>query len=162
MRLYHGGMSAVANPEIRLATRFLDFGNGFYTTTNVDQARVWANKIAEKNNSKSCYVSTYDFDYESALKTLKIKEFKGESIEWLNFVKDNRLGKSKERHDIVIGPVADDKVYQVIRLFELDAYSEDETLTRLKVEKLYDQILFSSTKALSFLTYISSEEILNG
>lgn len=34
MRLYHGSIEVVDKPEIRLSSRTLDYGNGFYTTTS--------------------------------------------------------------------------------------------------------------------------------
>ena len=38
MTVYHGSNVEVKEPEILKPNRELDFGNGFYTTTNLDQA----------------------------------------------------------------------------------------------------------------------------
>ena len=38
MRVYHGSLERVQTPEIRQATRTLDYGTGFYTTTSAKQA----------------------------------------------------------------------------------------------------------------------------
>ncbi|MDR2580367.1 MAG: DUF3990 domain-containing protein [Fibromonadaceae bacterium] len=39
MNLYHGSIVEVRNPKIMASkSRGLDFGNGFYTTTNKEQA----------------------------------------------------------------------------------------------------------------------------
>ena len=40
MRVYHGSLERVPTPEIRQATRTLDYGTGFYTTTSAKQAEV--------------------------------------------------------------------------------------------------------------------------
>ena len=38
MLIYHGSYASVEKPEIRVPNRNHDFGVGFYTTTNEDQA----------------------------------------------------------------------------------------------------------------------------
>ena len=42
MKLYHGSHVEVKNPKILTASRVGDFGNGFYTTSSMEQARRWA------------------------------------------------------------------------------------------------------------------------
>ena len=44
MRVYHGSLERVPTPEIRRATRTLDYGTGFYTTTSAKQAEDWVRK----------------------------------------------------------------------------------------------------------------------
>jgi hypothetical protein len=38
MKLYHGSNQAVEKPQIIATVRGLDFGRGFYTTSNHEQA----------------------------------------------------------------------------------------------------------------------------
>jgi hypothetical protein len=45
MTLYHGSSVIVKTPKLRHSIRALDFGNGFYTTTNEKQAIQFARKI---------------------------------------------------------------------------------------------------------------------
>ena len=53
MKLYHGSLEQVDKPEIRQASRTLDYGMGFYATTSFDQAENWVKrKVKETNNSK--------------------------------------------------------------------------------------------------------------
>nr|WP_142414667.1 DUF3990 domain-containing protein [Hathewaya massiliensis] len=61
--------------------------------------------------------------------------------------------KLKEEYDIVIGPVADDNVYLSVKLFETGVLNKDEALKRLKIEKLFNQILFHSEKSLKFCSF---------
>ncbi len=42
MKLYHGSIEIVEAPVIFEKQRLLDFGKGFYTTTNRKQAERWA------------------------------------------------------------------------------------------------------------------------
>ena len=41
MILYHGSLEVVELPQILEASRPLDFGTGFYTTTSLQQAHRW-------------------------------------------------------------------------------------------------------------------------
>ena len=49
MKLFHGGIEIVEYPKIFDVQRLLDFGNGFYTTTNINQAESWATIKKKKN-----------------------------------------------------------------------------------------------------------------
>lgn len=158
MKVYHGSLVIVENPEIRVGDRYLDFGYGFYTTMNEEQAVKWTAKQKNRKGTDIGYVSAYDFDLEKTEAELKILRFDKADKEWLDFVFANRKGQSRETYDIVIGPVADDGVYEVVRLYEIGVYDLEEALKRLKVEELYNQVLFHTEKSLAFLKFIGMEE----
>ena len=119
------------------------------------------NGLKNKKNRKGTnigYISRYDFDIEKAESELKIIRFDKADKEWLDFVSANRKGKSQEIYDIVIGLVADDGVYEIVRYYEIGVYDLEETLKRLKVEELYNQVLFHTEKSLTYLKFIGTEE----
>ena len=145
-------------PEIRVSDRYLDFGYGFYTTMNEEQAIKWTEKQKKRKETNVGYVSIYDFDIAKAESELKIIRFDNADKEWLDFVSVNRKGQCQETYDIVIGPVADDGVYEVVRFYEIGVYDLEETLKRLKVEELYNQVLFHTEKSLTYLKFIGTEE----
>ena len=154
MLLYHGSTVLVAYPEIRKGDVFLDFGVGFYTTTSIEQAERWAKIKMRRNNTDKAFVSVYDFDFDAAKQMLTIKEFKNADEQWLEFVVNNRRGAfMNNAADLHIGPVADDNIYQSIRLFETGAYDAEYTVKKLKTEALHDQWTFHTTKALSYLKF---------
>lgn len=160
MILYHGSTDLVTNPEIRQGEVYLDFGIGFYTTTSCEQAERWARIEMRRNNSDIGYVSVYEFNFEKAKKELVIEKFEAADEKWLTFVVNNRRGvQSKELKDLYIGPVADDNIYQSIRLFETGAYDVEYTVKKLKTEVLHDQWTLHTDKALSFLTFVEAKEI---
>lgn len=159
MELYHGSIVIVDKPKIMVSDRYLDFGFGFYTTINKNQAIKWTLKQKDRKQSSIGHVSSYDFDYINAQKDLKILNFNTANKDWLDFVCLNRKGKCKEEYDIVIGPVADDGVYEAVRLYETGIFDLEETIKRLKVEELYNQVLFHTQKSLNYLKFIESEEI---
>lgn len=160
MVLYHGSTVIVDKPEIRKSISCLDFGTGFYTTTSYEQAERWAKIKARRNNSEIGYVSIYEFDLENAKKHVSIEEFKSADEEWLSFVVCNRKNvQNVIIKDVHFGPVADDNIYQTIRLFETGAYDAAYTVKRLKTEVLHDQLAFHTDKALSYLKFVEAKEI---
>lgn len=156
MNIYHGSDVIVDKPKILKSNRLLDFGIGFYTTSNKKQAMRWADKVSLRNNSKYKYLSIYQFDLKEAKKKLRVIKFVNPDERWLDFITANRRGKDiVDHYDIVIGPVADDNVYTTVKLFETGILNKDEAIKRLKVVKLYDQILFHTNQALEFCTFNS-------
>ena len=51
MYLYHGSNMKVETPQLILSNRTLDFGSGFYTTSDESQATRWA-KLQTKRRKK--------------------------------------------------------------------------------------------------------------
>ena len=160
MILYHGSIDLVDKPEIRVGDAYLDFGVGFYTTTSYEQAERWARIKMRRHNAVVGYVSVYELALDIASKALVIDKFETADEKWLEFVVNNRkgvpVGDTKDMH---IGPVADDNVYQSIRLFETGAYDAEYTVKRLKTEVLQDQWTLHTDKALSFLKFLEAKEI---
>ena len=161
MICYHGSDTVVDAPKILEAKRPLDFGGGFYVTSNKEQAAAWAKRVAYSNNSKKHYVNVYEFDIEKAEQEVTVIKFEKADENWLDFICANRSGRSLNSYDIVIGPVADDRVYRVVILFENGDIDKESALRRLKTEVLSDQILFHTEKALSFLEFVKAEVITN-
>ena len=160
MILYHGSTELVEKPEIRKSESFLDFGIGFYTTTSYVQAERWAKTKMRRGNVKPGFVSVYEFDFEKAKKELSIKHFEAADEEWLSFVVGHRRGETAgDSFDMHIGPVADDNVYQSIRLFESGAYDAEYTVKKLKTEILQDQWAFHTDRILEYISFIEAKEI---
>lgn len=163
MILYHGSTVLVDNPEIRRSYVFLDFGAGFYTTTSFEQAERWAKIKMRRNSVEKGYVSVYELDLEKAEKELNIKRFEKADFEWLNFVVSNRKGEiTDDMFDMHVGPVADDNVYQSIRLFETGVYDAEYTVKRLKTEILHDQWTLHTDRILKCLKFVEAKEIIQG
>jgi hypothetical protein len=160
MIVYHGSNVVVEQPEILQSERMLDFGIGFYTTSNKEQAMRWAEKVAGRREPGEQIVSVYEFDFESAERELSIIQFDKPTENWLDFVCTNRSGrKPVDSYDIVIGPVADDMVYTVVQFYENGVYNRDDAIKRLKVEALFNQILFHNERALKYCHFTGFEKI---
>lgn len=101
-------------------------------------------------------INTYEFD-DRLLKsgTLKVKEFHGYSKEWAEFVFANRLsddGGSIHDYDIVIGPIANDKVGVQVRKYLNKEISLETFFENLKYMKgITFQYFFGTEKAIKYL-----------
>lgn len=153
--LFHGGSHVIPIPEIRELQRTLDFGKGLYLTTSKEQAERWVKNRLLKQDAEG-YVNKYSFDLSSAIAALNVKIFESADEDWVNFVLANRMidGFCHD-FDVVIGPVADDKVYTQFSLFEQGIISKETLIRELKTYRLVDQYLFHTDKALPHLKYIS-------
>jgi len=140
--------------------RKLDFGEGFYATFNREQAVRWSERVAIREKTDTRIITEYDFDIAAAEREVQVIRFDTPDTVWLDFVCANRLGKeSPKPYDIAIGPVANDAVYTTILMYEQKIYDTDEALKRLKVQELYNQVLFHTETSLRFCKYVSHDKI---
>ena len=162
MKLYHGSNVVVKKPMLVVQNRFLDFGFGFYTTANKEQAEKFAQKII-LNRGGTPILNVYDFNTENS--ELLIKEFSNAGEEWLDFVAANRTGQyNGEQYDLIIGAVANDDVYRTFQTYIGGLITKEETLVRLKIKKLFNQYVFLTQKAMDYLNmdylkFVKAEEI---
>ena len=65
--------------------RFLDFGYGFYTTTNKEQAVGFADKVTKRRREGIRTVSVYEMDEERAFSQCSLLRFDAPDEAWLDF-----------------------------------------------------------------------------
>ena len=159
IRLYHGSTVAVRKPSLRSGRPNADFGKGFYTTSNYEQAVRWAHIKKEREDAERAVVSVYEFD-ETLLNQAgwNIRHFTGADEPWLLFVADCRKSRPHD-YDIVQGPVANDKVFTTVNLFESGVLSAEAAILQLKAYKTYDQLSFHTTQSIVTLQFIESMEV---
>jgi hypothetical protein len=160
MKLYHGSTERIEKPRtIVESNRFLDFGYGFYTTTSLEQATRWARIKKRRDQTSEAYVNIYEVD-DTFLETLtNVLQFPHADKAWLEFVINNRRRQEIHQYDCVKGAVADDTLYETLSLYESGVLSVEETVVRLKVHHLFDQISFHNNNALSKLKFIEAIEV---
>ena len=158
MRLYHGSIEIVEFPEIRKPNRTLDYGSGFYTTTDYDQAEQWARRRLRKSNSEA-FVNIYEVDID-AIRKANTLWLDSPSEEGVDFVYANRNVRNFDhKYDYVYGPVANDRVYAQFALFEAGLIDKQTLIRELKAYTLVDQLLFHTPQALKSLTFIEYRRI---
>lgn len=157
MLLYHGSLEKVEVPVLDKSKESNDFGKEFYLTSSKRQALKWAKRNMRINDKEKAYISVFNFidNYD-----LNIFRFYKADYEWLNFVLQNRRRKMKNNdYDLIIGPVANDQVYNTLLLFESNLIDMDKTLEMLKTQKLFDQYLFRTKKSLQKLVFVKCIEV---
>ena len=159
MKLYHGSLEVIENPKIIKSTRTLDYGAGFYTTTSYEQAELWVKRRMLSSQVKTGYINIYELN-ENSISEINVLWFDEPTEEWVDFVMSNRtLIEFTHNHDLVYGPVANDRVYAAFALYESDLLDKEGLIKELKTYKLVDQMLFHTDKSLQHLKYIESKEI---
>jgi hypothetical protein len=153
IKIYHGSDILIKSPKIIQPVRALDFGQGFYTTTNIEQAESFAKKVQDRNSSTETHISIYTLNTDM-LNKLDCLSFNKPDKKWLDFVSANRNGTYNGNFfDIIYGPVANDTVFKKFIAYQNGILSEKETLKRLKIRKLYNQLIFSNEEALKCLQF---------
>ena len=154
MILYHGSNVTVEKPMLVEQNRFLDFGYGFYTTTNKHQAKDFALKVTDKRKIGVATLNIYEINEIIAFKECKLLSFDAPDEKWLDFVSQNRNGTySGEKYDLVYGAVANDDVYRTVTLYMTGILSKEQTLESLKIKKLYNQLVFTTEKSLEYIKF---------
>jgi hypothetical protein len=157
MIIYHGSNMVVDKPQLMPQNRALDFGKGFYTTENKTQAISFANKVYHRRKDGVPIVSIYEFDEKTAFAVCSLLRFDSADEAWLDFVSAHRNRTyNGETHELTYGPVANDDIYLTFQLYASGDLSKEETMNRLKIKKLYNQLVFSSEQAISYLKFIGT------
>jgi len=157
MILYHGSFVEINKPDLKHSRQNVDFGRGFYTTPIYDQAIKWCGKFIRRG--KNGIVSYYVFD-ENAYNKLKVLFFDSYSEEWLDFILTCRRGMDISNYDIVIGGVANDKVFNTVELYFDNLIDKAEAINRLRYEKPNLQVCFRSDISLEkYLRFEGSEQV---
>ena len=155
MKLYHGSIIGVEMPDLQKCRSLTDFGKGFYTTTNFEQAKQWAKIKQNRSKAENQIVSVFEFDERLLYSEYyKVRYFEKATKEWLEFVTKNRRGIKTEKYDLVMGPVANDALYATILLYEQKIITAETAIEQLKTHTLFDQLSFHSQKAIKKLKFI--------
>ena len=159
MILYHGSNMIVEKPRLIEQNRFLDFGYGFYTTTNKVQAINFAKKVVVRRGG-AAILNVYEIDDSIINELNKIKRFNEPGEEWLDFVTAHRNGTyNGEQYDIIIGAVANDDVYRTLQVYSAGLLTKTQALEALKIKKLFNQYVFATNEAIALLKFIRAEEV---
>ena len=161
MLLYHGSTVAVRKPIVSRGRGKTDFGKGFYTTTSREQAEKWAQiKRDRMGDEAHAIVSVFELD-DAVLNNpaYHTRHFDGATAEWLDFVVGNRRGEVHHNFDLIMGPVANDKLYATITLYENGILDANAAIEQLNTHQLFDQLSFHTTKACKLLTFVETFEL---
>ena len=158
MILYHGSNVIVDQPKLIRQNRYLDFGFGFYTTTNREQAVNFAQKVTDRRKMGEATLNIYSVNEAVAFQECKVLQFDSPDEAWLDFVAANRQGTYQgEKYDLIYGAVANDDVYRTIALYMTGVLDKEQTLSSLKIRKLFNQLVFATETSLQYLKFEGRE-----
>ena len=155
MKLFHGSNTVISTIDFSKCKPYKDFGQGFYLTEIEKQAVLMAKRTASIYGGESI-ISVFEFNKEAALNdpSLAIKLFENPDEEWALFVMSNRNREQSypvHKYDIVIGPVADDRIATLFRNFDDEIIDLPTLVTGLRYKKISSQYFFRSQAASAYL-----------
>lgn len=154
MKLYHGSNQPIVDIDLSKGQKHKDFGQGFYTTHLHEQAVYWSKRIADRFGGTPT-VTEFEFDLDAAIADgLNVKTFLQPDREWALFVMANRRQDEQEfRHDydIVIGPVADDRMARLFGLYDMEIIDLDAVVAGLIYKDLNSQYFFATERSLNYI-----------
>ncbi|MDG0809689.1 DUF3990 domain-containing protein [Cohnella rhizosphaerae] len=142
-----GGLKTkLINFEFLRESRNRDFGTGFYTTIDLNQAMTWpVGKLIRRIESGAETISSNEIPAVAKIRIyperygddISVKDFRGESFDWVRFVLNHRYDSSLDRclcdtredmphPQIVCGSMADNDTGDVIAEFIQSGMSLDE------------------------------------
>ena len=159
MRVFHGTNMMIKEPKIINRLKTVDFGEGFYTTENENQARDFAIKVSKRRIPLlDPIVNCYEFNED--MKQFSVLTFETPDEKWLDFVVERRKGiVMRNTYDLIMGPVANDDVFGTIILYESGQLDKESAIKNFKVKQLYNQVVFCNEFILKSLVYIKSYKV---
>ena len=173
--LFHGSSNDFNTIDLKQSRPYKDFGQGFYTSANIDHARSMAERNVDMRKSKLQRLDTghnlivkwlYQYQFDRMKATgLMIKEFAEADREWGRFITLNRNSNDiPHKYDIVIGPTANDFTNPTIQFYMSGGVGEvgsdaaiDELVRLLLPYKLPKQYFFATQRAVDCLTLVRKE-----
>ncbi len=144
--LYHMGQQEIRYPDIRCGRKNADFGQGFYLTPDREFTYRWA--------GKQSVVNQYELDGDG----LCIHRFRRDT-DWSNYIFRNRRAMDELVSDVVIGPIANDTIFETFGIISSGYLKPEEALKLLMIGPEYIQVALKTEKAAAQLKWIGAETI---
>ncbi len=146
MKLYHTSDRVIQTPDVAHGRRNADFGPGFYLTPDREFTYRWA-----RENS---IVNLYELD----LTGLNVYTFQ-RTVDWFEYIFHNRRGRDGLKHDVIIGPIANDTIFDTMGMITSGFLSSQDALKLLLIGPEYIQAAVKTEKALKNLRWLKAEKV---
>ena len=154
MILYHGTNEPFEAIDLSHSKPNKDFGRGFYLSADKEQAIEMAKAKVDQLESGTPTVMAYELD-ELQMDKLKVLRFDAYSEEWAKFIllnRNNASSKPAHNYDIVIGPIANDRVGVQLWRYETQAINLPTLVRNLQYMKgVTIQYYFGTESAIKLL-----------
>lgn len=149
MLLYHTGFQEIRTPDVHHGRKNADFGQGFYLTADREFACRWA----RERKGMETVVNSYELDTEG-LKILRLSRDR----QWFDYIFANRYGGTDPVDaDVIIGPIANDTIYDTFGIITSGFLKNDDALRLLLIGPEYHQTALKTEKAASQLQWLSAQ-----
>lgn len=146
MKLYHTGSVEIPTPDIRHGRKNADFGQGFYLTPDADFTYRWAWKDA--------VVNAYALETEG----LRVRRFT-RSAAWFDYICQNRRGLDALDADVVIGPIANDTIFDSVGILSSGYLKSEDALRLLMIGPEYTQVAIKTERAAARLRWLGARTV---
>ena len=146
MKLYHTGREEIRDPDIRRGRKNADFGQGFYLSPDRDFSYRWAGADA--------VINEYELDEGGLL----IHRFNRDE-DWFSYIFQNRRARDDLSVDVVIGPIANDTIFETFGIISSGFLKPEDALKLLLVGPEYTQVAIKTEKAASRLKWRQSDRV---
>ncbi|MBR1797740.1 MAG: DUF3990 domain-containing protein [Clostridiales bacterium] len=152
LTLYHTGYEIIREPQINYGRSNADFGPGFYLSDDEEFSKRWA----RIRDGKDTYINKYMLHTDD----LNIKTFSRE-LDWFDYIYTNRSGRKDlyPDHDMIIGPIANDTVYDTYGILTSGLLDRQKALDVLLIGPEYKQIVIKSQKAINALEFLDAVKL---
>ncbi len=147
--LYHTSYLEIRKPDIHFGRKNADFGQGFYLSAE----REFAGRWVRDRKGERIVVNIYALDFRD----LRVRRFIRDN-EWFDYIFQNRRGvDALPEVDVVIGPIANDTLYNTYGIFTSGLLDPDLALRLLQIGPAYEQIAIKTEKAAAQLVWQSAQ-----
>lgn len=157
MRLYHGTNMYFEEIDLTKSKPNKDFGRGFYLSADYNQALNMAEIKVEQLRFGKPTILEFEID-EKDMASLKTLCFDRYNEEWAEFIIANRKNRTPypvHDFDIVIGPIANDRVGIQLWRYENQQINLSTLVERLQFMKgITIQYFFGTERAVALLNRI--------
>ena len=157
MSYFHGTNLSIQTIDLQKCRLRTDFGKGFYLTDTLETAQNWAIRRMELSGGTPTIIR-YNVDNE-LFKSYGKRFSSTPSNEWLQFICLNRrynnskLPINEPRHEFnwVSGPIANDKIADVVDSYLAGEISDDEAVRRARALPYTYQLSLHTVEAINFV-----------
>ena len=166
MRLYHGSINMIEEPEFGVGNSKNDYGQGFYCTEHIELAKEWA--CAENRDG---FANEYELETDG-LSIMNLSDARYHILNWLAILLENRtfvierglaltakdyilsefLPEYKNA-DVIRGYRADDSYFSFASAFLNNTITLEQLGKAMKLGKLGEQVVLKSKRSFAQLKY---------
>lgn len=166
MRLYHGSVNMIEEPEFGVGNSKNDYGQGFYCTKHIELAKEWA--CAENRDG---FANEYELETDG-LSIMNLSDARYHILNWLAILLENRtfvierglaltakdyilsefLPEYKNA-DVIRGYRADDSYFSFASAFLNNTITLEQLGKAMTLGKLGEQVVLKSKRSFAQLKY---------